>query len=179
MRPCQAQKETRRSRQPHRETMPEWMQATLAACNQNLIVGRAKSERGRTSALSGNAPVESTIAHLKRLSNDLLPWSVMPRNSTRHRCITQDRPGGPGRDIAFDCDVFLIGCMVQHDLRWTGCVHLSNRAGEVAQRRSPCATEENVRHCLLLLWPASFIYVADNAPQSARFIIVITPSQHD
>jgi hypothetical protein len=165
VRPCQAQKETRRSRQPHLETMPEWMQATLAARNWNLI--------------DGNAPVKSTIAHLKCPRNDLLPWSVMPRNSTRHRCITQDRPGGPGRDIAFDCDVFLIGCMVQHNLRWTGCVHLSNRADEVAKRRPPCATEEKVRQCLLLLWPVSFIYVADNAPQSARFIVVITPYQHD
>ena len=41
MRPCQAQKETRRSRLPHNETMPEWMQATLAARNWNLIAGRA------------------------------------------------------------------------------------------------------------------------------------------
>src|SRR2546429_671761 len=103
----------------------------------------------------------------------------MPRNPTRHGCIAQDRPSGPGRDIVLNRDVFLVGPMVQRNLRLTYCVHLSNRTCEVAQRRPSSVAQENVRQCLLLLWPAPFIHVEDNAPRSTRFIVAITSSQHD
>src|SRR6266700_2799292 len=103
----------------------------------------------------------------------------MPRNPTRHGCIARDRSIGLGLDIVLNRDALLVGHMVQLNLRLTYCVHLSNRAGEVAQRRPSGAAQENVRQHLLLLWPAPFIQVEDNAPRSARFIVAITPGQHD
>src|SRR5579884_3274337 len=69
--------------------------------------------------------------------------------------------------------------MVQLNLCWSHCVHLSNRTGEVAQRRPSGAAQENVRQRLLLLWSAPFIYIDDNAPRSTRFIVAITSGQHD
>lgn len=103
----------------------------------------------------------------------------MPRNPTRHGYIARDRPSGPGCDIVLDRDALLVGHMVQLNLRWTYCVHFSNRAGKVAQRRSPGAAKENVRQRLLLLRPAPFIHVEGYAPRSTRFIVAIVPCQYD
>src|SRR5947209_16608512 len=114
---------------------------------------------------------------MEHVCNDLLSRAVMPRNSTRHGFIAQDRPVGPGSDIVFDGDVFLVGCMVQLNLCWTHCVHLSNRTCEVTQRRPPGVAEENVSQRLLLLRSTPFIYIEDNAPRSTRFIVAITSGQ--